>query len=323
MNTRLLLACATLLITNSHLERFYPSPLFAGDGLLGNSIFFMVAGMGVTLSARQKRRPFFEYYWRRIIRIYPTVIIVVTIFLVGWLGKWRVWGWRDYVLTYLFPTPWAFIAQIMVCYIVLYPFLLAPSQRKFGIALLLLVPAFAWAWAAHPQDSARLVLGLLDLSIYYVFWFAMVLLGAWLACGKMEAAGSVVPKLVWFALAFAAYVALKFLFVTGRVAHFQFLLFVLVALLVWLLARIAQSHAVTAFLERSRRTTRAIDWLASLTLEIYTIQIFLAERDDLSRRIPFPLNIVVFFILLLLLAWGVKYLATRVTGEARSRPAVA
>jgi peptidoglycan/LPS O-acetylase OafA/YrhL len=157
--TRCLLALAALLITNSHLERFYPSRLFAGDGLLGNSIFFMVAGMGVTLSALGRQRSFPDYYWRRIVRIYPTVILVVTIFILGLGGKWREWGWRDYLATYLFPTPWAFVAHIMVYYVVLYPFLRAPSKRVFGWMLLLLVPMFACVWFRDAPTTPDLILG--------------------------------------------------------------------------------------------------------------------------------------------------------------------
>src|SRR5689334_8868152 len=118
--TQLLLCVAALLITNSHLEKFYPSPLFAGDGLIGNAIFFLVAGIGITLSATAHRRSFPEYYWRRIKRIYPTVILVVSIFAVLIEQEWRSWSWADWLRAYLYPTPWAFIAQIMAFYIPFY-----------------------------------------------------------------------------------------------------------------------------------------------------------------------------------------------------------
>jgi peptidoglycan/LPS O-acetylase OafA/YrhL len=321
--TQSLLALAAILITNSHLEPFYPSPLFAGDGLLGNSIFFMVAGLGVTLSALARRRLFIEYYWRRIIRIYPTVIIVVTVFILGLGGKWREWGWREYLATYLFPTPWAFVAHIMVYYVVLYPFLRAPSKRLFTVMLLLLAAAFAWIWIEHAPNGPRLVLGLLYPPVYYVFWFAMVVLGAWLAIGRNRFAISLKGQVAIFLLTFAIYLGLKVLFVTGRAAHFQFLLFVIDAVLVWLLAQIALSESVIAWIDRQRLLRNGIEWIGGLTLEIYTIQVFLSSRPELSHNIPFPLNIAAFWVLLLLAAWLVKAVVSRIQRQSPSRPAVA
>ena len=43
-NTTAPMAIAAVLIANSHLERFYPHPWVAGDGLLGNALFFFTAG---------------------------------------------------------------------------------------------------------------------------------------------------------------------------------------------------------------------------------------------------------------------------------------
>ena len=73
VNTRFLLFVAAVFVVNSHLESFYPNRSLAGDGLIGYGVFFFVSGLGLALSSRVKVRPFPEYYWRRIVRIYPTL----------------------------------------------------------------------------------------------------------------------------------------------------------------------------------------------------------------------------------------------------------
>jgi peptidoglycan/LPS O-acetylase OafA/YrhL len=50
VNTRFLLFIAAVFVVNSHLEAFYPNPVLAGDGLIGYSLFFFVAGLGLALS---------------------------------------------------------------------------------------------------------------------------------------------------------------------------------------------------------------------------------------------------------------------------------
>ena len=52
-DTTLMRALGALLVANSHLEHFYPFAWLAGDGLVGNSFFFLLAGFGLEQSARR------------------------------------------------------------------------------------------------------------------------------------------------------------------------------------------------------------------------------------------------------------------------------
>lgn len=319
INTRLLLALAAVLITNSHLEAFYPTPLLAGDGLLGNSIFFMVAGLGITLSARHGLRSFPRYYWRRIKRIYPTVLLAVTAFIFIPQRGWTNWSWRDAVTNYIWPTPWAFIEFVMVLYVVFYLLLLRASAALFGSLFFLMFVPFGICWYLHPQETARLGLGLLDPSIYWVFFFQMMLLGGYLAC-RTDAQGRGRLALLFLILACVLYLGFKVLFVTGRIGGFHFLLFPVVQLIVILLVPLTGSDVVHRLLT-SPWFNRPVEWIGTRTLEIYVIQGFLAYRDDLAH-LAFPLNIVAFWAILLLVAALTHALVSLVVRERGARPAV-
>jgi peptidoglycan/LPS O-acetylase OafA/YrhL len=323
MNTRLLLAIAALLITNSHLEMFYPSRLLAGDGLLGNAIFFMVAGIGITLSARKKHRPFPEYYWRRIKRIYPTVLVVVTAFMLMPQRGWMKWSWKEFAQNYIYPTPWTFIEFVMVYYLIFYALLRFASRRVFGILFVAGFVVFAICWFYCPQDSDRLILGELHPAIYWTYWFQMMVLGAYLALRDRPITKSLGVALGLLIAVFVVYVPVKALFVTGRAAHFHFLLFPLVQIMASALVSVVETPALNAFLKRHPFAALSVNWIGRHTLEIYTVQGFVAHRQDVARLGSFPLNILAFCCVLFVLAWIVHKLARLITRERNGHTAVA
>lgn len=318
LDTRLALALATLLITNSHLEAFYPIPQLAGDGLLGNGLFFAVAGLGVARSARRTRRPFLEYYWRRIKRIYPTVIVVVTAWVI--IGsKWSEWRPLDYFAAYVYPTPWPFIAYVMVYYAVFYPFLRYPARAVWIGLFAGAIAAFVWFWIQYPQPPPRLRLGELHPGIYWAFDFGTVVLGCALAFAPPGRAR--LPLLLCvLSMLFALYVAAKYLFVTGRVSSWHFTVFILSISIVWVLLRIAQTPSVLAFVAARPWLRWVVEWLSRHTLEIYTLQFFFVYREELSHGFPFPLNIAMFWIVLLPVAWITGRAASLFRGEEQGSP---
>ncbi len=303
VNTNFLLAVAALLITNSHLENFYPWPLLAGDGLLGNSMFFMVAGLGITLSARRNLRPFGQYYWRRIKRIYPAVLIVVTAFLLIPQRGWNTWGWRTFVANYIWPTPWAFIEFVMVLYVIFYLLLKLNSARVFLWMFFAAFIPFGLSWYLYPQPGSRLALGLLHTSIWWVFWFQMMSLGGYVALRQPHTGSRATGLMALIIIATAVYIVLKILFVTGRVSRFHFFLFPIVALIVYLVAGIAALPSLNSFLTTNATVSAPIKWIGSRTLEIYVLQGFLAYRKDLAQGLAFPINIALFLSILAVLVW--------------------
>lgn len=97
IDTQLIAAMAAWLVFNSHLEWYYPRAYMAADDLFGNSLFFLLSGYGVQKSLMGRSQTFGAFYWRRLIRLYPAVLIVIAIFDLGIASHWRDYGLRDYL----------------------------------------------------------------------------------------------------------------------------------------------------------------------------------------------------------------------------------
>src|SRR5262249_39759191 len=128
VDTTLVRVLAMVLIANSHLEALYPRPWLAGDGLLGNSLFYVLSGVGLAASAAARGLPgFVPWYARRLLRIYPSLWL----FLVGallWTRPPDVLG-SITLRAWIWPTAYGFIAIIVPVYALVYPVLRAQTAR--------------------------------------------------------------------------------------------------------------------------------------------------------------------------------------------------
>jgi hypothetical protein len=102
MFIRFLAAC---LIINSHFDLLYPWPFLATGGGLGNALFFFASGYGLTASSRRKQRPFPEWYHRRLLRIIPSVLVLMLVYP---LLKATLWSWPWHAYDFTHPT-WPFL----------------------------------------------------------------------------------------------------------------------------------------------------------------------------------------------------------------------
>src|SRR5436190_187612 len=119
-NTILLQCLAAILIANSHLEGLYPHRWMAADGLLGNSIFFLLSGYGLMRSEQQGSRAFLPYYTRRLLRIYPALFLVVFAFVFLPSRGWESWTWQSLIDQFIWPGKFGFIQKIVVYYALYY-----------------------------------------------------------------------------------------------------------------------------------------------------------------------------------------------------------
>ena len=140
-----------MLIANSHLEGLYPHAWMAADGFIGNSIFFLLSGYGITLSLLGRQQTFVQYYVRRILRIYPALWLAEVVFHFLLRGFWKSAGWQDYFGFLVYPTAYGYVRQIMVFYV--FFFLLRPWLRAGTLFALM----------------AGLCLPLLGLCVYDVY----------------------------------------------------------------------------------------------------------------------------------------------------------
>ena len=183
VDTTVLRVLAIVLIANSHLEDFYPFRQLAADGLLGNSLFFMLSGLGIALSARTGTDRFVDWYRRRLSRIYPALWLTMLAGPVLLQGAWRRWTPVDFLSAFVWPTHYAFLMLIVLFYPAFY-FLRAMNSAKIEWAVMVaLTAAYVGVAVVH-----------YDLHVLsWIFYFQVMLLGGLLA-GRVKAmAGSIAP----------------------------------------------------------------------------------------------------------------------------------
>lgn len=310
--TTLALGLAAWLIFNSHLESFYPRPWLAADGLLGNTLFFVVSGLGIFTSLHNRHQAFGAYLARRFWRLYPAVFIVLTIqfLLISPVVSYQV---VDAVKTFFWPTPFTYVAIVVPMYfLAFFGYRLLQTHAAAWLALsCLAVYGFAYYQSLQGFSAGtKLTIGTLPALVSYSYFGFAFALGGIFAFRKSFAGFS------WYWLLFAVlvlitYVALKFLMVVLGIAAVAYPVLHLLVLLLCALAlkllcaprlveRILEWPALGPFLRKS----------GGLSLEIYLVHAVLLHVAFFPA-IAFPLNIVVFAGTTMLLAIGLQMLTRR------------
>ena len=127
-DTSLSMSLGILLVVNSHLEGFHPRPWLAGDGLLGNYIFFFLSGLRIS-SGQSRHCSFVRYANQRIMRIYPAVWIATAAHA---LAAGSAFQTTSFFHTFVWPTNYTYVAWILPFYAVLFFILRSgPSNHRW------------------------------------------------------------------------------------------------------------------------------------------------------------------------------------------------
>ncbi len=331
-------AVAALLVFNSHLERLYPRTWLAGDGLLGNSMFFFLSGWGIAKSWRQASRPFLDYARRRFVRIYPTLIF--TVLLLEWLpGRaWHEWTFATYVGQLLYPTNFTYVRVIIPGYVLLYLWLRLHLVRWSlaaigGMAIWYVLLYATWGdW----RTQAGLTLGSVPNEFHLLYYYSVIALGAYAAGGRMrlkslpqncprEGDSPIFPRglgrivtvpdgsgisskcpvltLLVTGGTVGAYLGAKFWMALTQHWHFFAVLHLLCLVSLWPLFETARIGAIAL---SGGLIEKALVLIGGLTLEIYLTHELLLGLLPLSAKY-FPLEIGFLFAITL----GVSYLIQR------------
>jgi peptidoglycan/LPS O-acetylase OafA/YrhL len=307
---------AVLLIANSHLELIYPRAWMAGDGLLGNCLFYAISGFGLVLGDRAKHRPFLQWYWRRLTRIYPTVFITILIFAWGFGSRWSVWRPTDYFREFIWPTRYGFIQGIVIFYIFFY-FVMKVERTWIYPALIVVLAGvysvFYLIDIQHLLPRTVFKAGERSLIVGSIHYFVAMLMGGWLAKSSlltrwqrtMNSSGAMGASLIIFVL----YIVLKHKMAAGHHANLYFLLHFFTLLLTFCLFLIAHCREVISLVDRRGFVPTIIRVIAAMTLEIYTVHFFVLNYPQILRM-PFPVNWAAFWLVSIILAYVVYQMAT-------------
>jgi peptidoglycan/LPS O-acetylase OafA/YrhL len=324
INTRFLLCIAAIFVVNSHLENFYPKPSFAGDGLIGYGVFFFVSGLGLALSSKRKLRPFHEYYWRRFIRIYPTVWLItipaaVITDLIYEPARMPFFHLKvmDYVYKFIWPTENTFVGPLMICYIILYVLLKLHPPKSLMAAILILMVPFVWIWMSTHSYGRDIYTHPIGWWLWRVAYCQILLFGAWLGFHN-PAPESLTKRRFWgdctgFVFLLVVYVIAKYSFNAGKFSDLYPILFFFVAAFSWLLFRIACNPQLGKIVAALGPGAFLVNLLGACCLEVYFVHVLLISWPWLSA-LRFPMNILMLWVFLIPLS----YLSERIVAWIRS-----
>jgi peptidoglycan/LPS O-acetylase OafA/YrhL len=324
VNTRFLLFIAAVFVVNSHLEFFYPNPSMAGDGLIGYGIFFFVSGLGLSLSCKRKLRPFPEYYWRRFIRIYPTLWLItipadIIKQMISSPGRMAFLHQKPsyYILKFLWPTENTFVGPLMVCYLILYLLLWLRPPKSILVAILILVAPFAWIWALVHPYGRNIYMHPIGTWMWRIAYCQILLLGAWFGYHLPRSTSLTRRRFfvdsIGLIFLLGSYIFAKSRFNSGSFADLYPTLFLFLAGMLWLLLRIACNPQLAGVLALLGPGAVLVDLIGACCLEVYFVHIFLVSWPWLVAS-RFPLNILLLWILLVPLC----YLTERIVSWIRS-----
>jgi peptidoglycan/LPS O-acetylase OafA/YrhL len=318
--TTLALGLAAWLIFNSHLEAFYPLPWLAADGLLGNTLFFVISGLGIFSSLLQRQQTLSAYLARRFWRLYPAVLIVliIQILLISPTFNYQA---VNILKTFLWPTPFTYVAIIVPMYLL--AFICHRLWEKHAAALLaiLCIAFYCFGYSQSLQNFSageKLTIGTLPTIISYSYFGFAFAMGGVIATRKSFAKFSW-PWLMAAALLMLAYIVLKYLMVVRGIAATAYPMLHLLVLALCLLAlkllcapdlakRVLNWPAIGPFLRLS----------GSLSLEIYLVHAVLLHVAFFPTII-FPVNILVFGLLTFLLAMGLQRVTQMIQARFETR----
>ena len=259
-------ALAACFITNAHYTGIYPTDIIANGGLLGDILFFAVSGYCLY----NIKKPFWKWYGKRIYRVYLPVIIITIFYIL--IGAYNLQE-HSAIWYLLYPTTYHFVASIMILYI---PFYFC-MKLKILKTHILIVMGIVMVVGGH------LYLTIYDRSYYHIdtvrepmirfLFMESMLLGAWFRQNDKAIRNQFKWKYLIAALgSFLLYFGSKLLFSHREsLAPFQILNWSTIFISLVLIF-ITCAGADSKLEAMPRGVKRVIEFISSITLEIYLVQ---------------------------------------------------
>lgn len=285
-----------ILITNSHIDSLYPLPQLATGGALGNALFFIISGYGLVRSYTCRTTSLPAWFSRRIMRIYPSVIIV-TLFVEILLNQgWREWTATNYISVFVWPTQYWFVGALML----FYPFIYVPMRLQKPVLYLALIAVIILPYAYFYMVT-------LDLSHYsiegsshfkWLFYCIVMLFGGYLGTRAGGIPDGKLSHLLSLSVLILLYFALGFLFLHGRFSQYQVIMHILTIPIIYLALVLTRTAPVSDAIRTNSFFRWVVTIVAGATLEIYLLQYFVYS-NSVIQSLSFPVNVVAFTAILL------------------------
>lgn len=326
LSIAILRCLATALITNTHFNNVWPSESLAVGGLLGDVLFFMISGYCLVDS---KSNNFFNWYIKRILRIYPAIILMILINLA--IGYFSMSG-KSVFSVFVYPTPYVFVGAIMVLYVPFYLYrrLITPDtsinesngvgeigkmstgkMSLIGLAVVFVCYMLAYVFIV---DKSEYWMNAVTHPITLFLYFTAMVSGA--ALKRVVFLKNSHNKGLWVLLCISVAVVYAFLLTYVR-SHTWTYDYQIVVNIVLLLAAVLIFKAIFLFEGSFKKIlypngnsnswqSKCVWKLSELTLDIYVVQhVIIYHLQD----IVFPLNMILIIPAIIAAALVVNYIS--------------
>jgi peptidoglycan/LPS O-acetylase OafA/YrhL len=305
-NTTFLKFIAIVLITNSHLDRLYPWPELATGGAIGNALFFMVSGYGIVLSENHQTRTFLSWYKRRIVRIYPSLLLAVFFLIIIPQAVWRQWNVLDYIRMLIWPTPFWFISALMMFYVIFFFVLKMKNYKYFLIGIGVLTIPYLFFYLTMVDLSRYSIEG--NSNFKGIFYLQTMFFGGYMAGRTRIIKTSFIKDGLALVLVIGLYYGILLLISKGYGVEFQAVTHLLMFPILFFFLKVSGSNIIKTLMT-TKYTGAAMSLVAGLTLEIYMFQ-YAVYSHAILKNILFPVNVVIFCVAIIFLS----FLLNRISG---------
>ncbi|MDD3597082.1 acyltransferase family protein [Sulfuricurvum sp.] len=308
---------AIILVINSHIDVFYPNPLFGSGGAIGDALFFMLSSYGLLLSEQSKPQNFSTYLSKRILRIYPVVwttilFIILPLIVFYYLqsdSRYRLiidnFGFNSSLQTFslLFfpPSSFWFLEALMFFYVVGFFFLKNYSNRKLMRGMIVLALLYTIFYLQFNDYSTLVVEQTISFKV--IFYGMVFLSGIYFGSIHERIRYSGIRDYIFLLLCISAIYAHKFMMMHAIAANLQFIQQLFLFPTIYFFLKVSKSPLILEGIMKPRFLNSTITLIGAMTLELYLIHG--PFRAIAYEYFPaFPWNVIGFFLLVLVLSYG-------------------
>jgi peptidoglycan/LPS O-acetylase OafA/YrhL len=307
---------AIVLVINSHLDDFYPNPLFGSGGAIGDALFFMLSSYGLLLSERFKPQTFSGYLSKRILRIYPVVwstILFIILPLIAFYYLQSDIRYQAYIEEFGFnnslrvfslfffpPASFWFLEALMFFYVIGFFFLKDYSDRKLLKGLIALAVLYTTFYLQFDDYSILVVEQTVSFKV--IFYGMIFLSGLYFASLHNHIQYKGLQDYFLLLLSIGIIYFHKYLMTQGIAANFQFVQQLFLFPTLYYFLKISKSPLILEWIMKSRHLNSSITLIGSMTLELYLVHGPL-RMIAIQYFPPFPFNVLGLLVMIFILSY--------------------
>lgn len=289
---------AAILITNSHMDSLYGKFSFlATGGTIGDALFFFCSGFTLFIKPLNSRfSNFFNWYKRRINRIYPTVIAVALITCIFFERD------KNIVEIFLYGGGW-FVQCIMIYYIAFYFLGLYAKNKLFHVMILISIASCIWFVSIdRPQGYNMYGTGYLKWLLYSVYMLQGAIVGMNINKLEINPKKDLILLFISLICFFSFYIFPRKIYAIEFLQVFNFIPLLGVTLYFY---KVCTSDWIKK-IYNNKGVYFIVRLIGGLCLEIYLIQSSLFTD---KMNFLFPLNLIIMLLIIVIGAYITRCVA--------------